>query len=69
MIRAMADHFKKGMLAPELVGRLKGFLAFAHSVEPKFAQKIRTTIGEERHSVLIAEGNVDSAGALPNDLP
>lgn len=52
MIRTMAHKYSSGELHDSLIGRLKGFLAFAHSIEPIFAAKIREKIGEEKYNSL-----------------
>lgn len=53
MIRAMANNYVKGTLAAPLHGRLKGFLAFAYSIEPNFVLKIRIAMGEELYMKLL----------------
>lgn len=61
-IRAMADYYRKGKLEENLHGRLKGFLAFASSVEPEFVGRIRTLLGEEKYATLLLHGSPDSSG-------
>lgn len=53
-IRAMADHYRKGKLAPDLHAKLKGWLAFSLSVEPAFVKGIRTMMGEFHYSKLLS---------------
>lgn len=53
MIRAMANNYLHGKLPPLLHSRLKGFLAFAHSIEPAFVLKIRKAMGEEQYIKLL----------------
>ena len=67
LIRSMANHFKKGVLDPKLIGRLKGFLAFALSVEPDFVFNIRKTLGEELYAELLAFNKTDDNDAADDD--
>lgn len=55
-IRAMADYYRKGKLDEGLHGRLKGFLAFALSVEPEFVLTIKKLLGEEMYVSLTSFG-------------
>lgn len=54
LIRSMADRYKKGTLDNENHAKLKGWLAFALSIEPKFVKAIRTMMGEDCYSKLIS---------------
>lgn len=55
-IRAMADYYRKGKLAENLHGQLKGFLAFSLSVEPEFVGAMRKLLGEEMYATLLSYG-------------
>jgi RNA-directed DNA polymerase len=55
-IRAMAHRYSLGMLSAEQVGRLRGLLSFASSVEPEFLASIERMLGNVKYSVLIAGG-------------
>ncbi len=55
-IRAMADHYRKETLSPELHAQLKGWLAFSLSVEPGFVHKVRAMMGEAYYLKLISFG-------------
>lgn len=46
-IRAMAHRFSNGSLDDPEIHRLKGFLAFAYSIEPEFIESISRMIGSE----------------------
>ena len=59
-IRAMADYYRKGKLEEDLHGRLKGFLAFALSVEPEFVWTIRKLLGEEMYAALRSFGEANA---------
>lgn len=60
MIRAMANNYCEGKLESNLHGRLKGFLAFAHSIEPKFVLKIKAAMGEEAYMRLLNNSSTPS---------
>jgi RNA-directed DNA polymerase len=47
LIRATAYNFSKGLLTDIEVNRLKGMLAFAYSIDPKFVNTIQIMIGEQ----------------------
>lgn len=53
-IRAMADHYRREKLAPELHAKLKGWLAFSLSVEPDFVKSVRDMMGEFHYSKLLS---------------
>ncbi|WP_170304339.1 retron St85 family RNA-directed DNA polymerase [Duganella radicis] len=59
-IRAMADHYRKGKLEGNRHGQLKGWLAFALSVEPEFVRTIRKLLGEEMYAALLSFGDVSA---------
>lgn len=47
LIRAIAHRFSKGLLDEAEVNRLKGLLAYAHSIEPEFVGTISKMIGAD----------------------
>jgi len=66
-IRAMADHYRKGKLAPELHTKLKGWLAFSLSVEPDFVRSIRTMMGEFHYFKLVSiNEKVEAEDIIPS---
>jgi RNA-directed DNA polymerase len=56
LIRATANRYKNGTLDPESIAKLKGWLAFALSVEPEYVRNIRKMITEENYRKLISTG-------------
>lgn len=45
-IRAMAHHYKQGILSPEDQAKLRGWLAFMMSIDREFVRTIETMIGQ-----------------------
>ena len=52
-IRAMAHHYGRGTLSSDEVGRLRGLLAFALSVEPQYVETIVRMIGYTSYDQLM----------------
>ncbi|HBA65354.1 MAG TPA: hypothetical protein DCZ48_04105 [Methylococcaceae bacterium] len=46
MIRAMAHHYKQGILSPEDHAKLRGWLAFMMSIDSDFVKTIENMIGQ-----------------------
>ncbi|WP_082572259.1 retron St85 family RNA-directed DNA polymerase [Variovorax sp. Root434] len=46
-IRATAHHFAQGVLSPEEVGKLRGLIAFAMSIDAEFVASINNMLGEQ----------------------
>lgn len=52
-IRAMAHHYKLGKLKPEDLSKLRGWIAFAMSIDNAFVSTIRTMVGSESFNKLM----------------
>lgn len=60
LIRAQVHHFLTGRLSPDEAAKLRGMLAFVHSSEPSFIQRLRDHYGSTEIDRIIIPPNRES---------
>jgi hypothetical protein len=56
LIRSMAFNYSVGKLELKVIPKLRGLIAFAHSIEPEFVATLERMIGTEAMSRLMRPG-------------